>query len=49
MPSAASTRETGRYWDDTKHYIEAAWLTDAERQQVYEDNICRVYPRLAAR
>lgn len=45
---------TGHYFDDTLRYVNAtAHLTDAERQQVCEDNARRVYPRadrqLAAR
>jgi 4-oxalmesaconate hydratase len=40
--------ETGHYYDDTKRYIEAAALTDAERQQIFEGNARRVYPRLDA-
>jgi 4-oxalmesaconate hydratase len=40
--------QTGASWDDTKRYLEAAKLTDAQRQQVYEGNARRVYPRLAA-
>jgi 4-oxalmesaconate hydratase len=40
--------ETGHYYDDTKRYIEAAALSDAERQQIFEGNARRVYPRLDA-
>ncbi len=39
--------ETGFYFDDTKRYIEAADLTDAQRTQIYETNIHKVFPRLA--
>jgi 4-oxalmesaconate hydratase len=38
--------ETGNYFDDTKRYIDAAGLTDAQRSAVYEGNARRVYPRL---
>ena len=38
--------ETGQYFDDTKRYIDALNLTDAQRHQVYEGNARRVYPRL---
>ena len=38
--------ETGHYYDDTKRYIEAAALSDAERRQIFEGNARRVYPRL---
>jgi len=40
--------ETGIAWDDTKQYIDALPLDDAGRQQVFEDNARRVYPRLDA-
>jgi 4-oxalmesaconate hydratase len=41
--------ETGHPYDDTKRYVEAsAQLTAVERQQVYEGNARRVYPRLDA-
>ena len=38
--------ETGHSYDDTRRYIEAADLTDAQRQQIYETNARRVFPRL---
>jgi len=41
--------ETGHNYDDTKRYIEASTqLTAAQKQQIYEDNARRVYPRLDA-
>ena len=41
--------ETGHHYDDTKRYIEASkQLTPADRQQIYERNARRVYPRLDA-
>lgn len=40
--------QTGHRFDDTKRYIEAADLTPAQKQQVYEGNARRVYPRLDA-
>jgi 4-oxalmesaconate hydratase len=41
--------ETGFYYDDTKRYIEASTLlTQAQKQQIYEGNARRVYPRLDA-
>ena len=40
--------ETGHYFDDTRRYLLAADLTDAERQQIFEGNARRVYPRLDA-
>ncbi len=38
--------ETGKYWDDTKVYIDNSALDDAQKQMVFEDNILKVYPRL---
>jgi 4-oxalmesaconate hydratase len=40
--------ETGQYFDDTKRYIDAAKITDAAREAIYEGNTRRVYPRLDA-
>ena len=40
--------ETGIDWDDTKRYVDAAALTDAQRHKVFEGNARRVYPRLDA-
>ncbi|WP_347058343.1 amidohydrolase family protein [Blastococcus sp. HT6-30] len=41
--------ETGIAWDDTKRYLDAAGLGEAQLQAVFEDNARRVYPRLDAR
>jgi 4-oxalmesaconate hydratase len=38
--------ETGHYFDDTKRYLEALNLSDAQRHKVFEGNARRVYPRL---
>jgi 4-oxalmesaconate hydratase len=38
--------QTGASWDDTKRYIDAAQLTDADRQKIFELNARKVYPRL---
>lgn len=38
--------ETGRYWDDTKAYIENAGLAADERHAIFEGNARRVYPRI---
>jgi 4-oxalmesaconate hydratase len=38
--------ETGHYYDDTKRYIDAADLTEAQRTQIYETNIRRVFSKL---
>jgi 4-oxalmesaconate hydratase len=40
---------TGQYYDDTKRYIENAAISAADRQRIFEDNACRVYPRLKSR
>jgi 4-oxalmesaconate hydratase len=34
---------TGRYYDDTKFYIDALPLSDADRAKVFEANARRVY------
>ncbi len=39
-------RETGHNFDDTKRYIDALELTEADRHKVFESNARRVYPRL---
>jgi 4-oxalmesaconate hydratase len=39
--------ESGHNYDDTKRYLDNLGLTDAQRQQVFEGNIRRVYPRIA--
>ena len=41
--------ETGAYYDDTKRYIEGSHqLSHAQKQQIYEGNARRVFPRLDA-
>ena len=41
--------QTGHHYDDTRRYVEATTrLAPAQRQQVYDGNVRRVYPRLAA-
>ena len=37
---------TGQYFDDTKRYVDALELDDAQRTQVHSGNARRVYPRL---
>jgi 4-oxalmesaconate hydratase len=38
---------TGRYFDDTKRYVDAvSWLSDADRRKIFESNARRVYPRI---
>ena len=38
--------ETGHNFDDTKRYVDALDLSDADRAKVFEGNARRVYPRL---
>jgi 4-oxalmesaconate hydratase len=40
--------ETGFHFDDTKRYIDALNLSDADRRAVFEGNARRVFPRLDA-
>ncbi len=40
--------ETGHHFDDTRRYVEALDLDQADRQRVFEGNVRRVYPRLDA-
>lgn len=37
---------TGIAWDDTKQYIDALHLRDADRARIFELNALRVYPRM---
>ena len=39
---------TGHYFDDTKRYIDALDISDAERHAIFEGNARRVFPRLDA-
>ena len=38
--------QTGQYFDDTKRYVDALDISDADKQKVFEGNARRVYPRL---
>jgi 4-oxalmesaconate hydratase len=40
--------ETGFYFDDTKRYVDAADISEENRQKVFEWNARRVFPRLDA-
>jgi 4-oxalmesaconate hydratase len=40
--------ESGHHYDDTRRYIDAAELADADRTKIYETNTRRVFPRLDA-
>jgi 4-oxalmesaconate hydratase len=37
--------ETGHYFDDTRRYIEASGLSEADKRRIFEDNARRVFPR----
>ena len=39
--------ETGHYFDDTLRYVDAAEISDDDREKVFWRNVVRVYPRLA--
>jgi 4-oxalmesaconate hydratase len=40
---------TGRYFDDNKPCLDMVdWLTAADRRKILEENVVRVYPRLAS-
>jgi len=39
---------TGQYFDDTKRYVDALDISDAERRAIFEGNARRVFPRLDA-
>ncbi len=41
--------ETGQYYDDTKRYLDALRLSDADRFKIFEGNARKIFPRLAAR
>jgi len=39
---------TGQYFDDTKRYVDALPISDADRYAIFEGNVRRVFPRLDA-
>ena len=41
--------ETSQYYDDTKRYIDASRLSDADKAKVFEGNARRVYPRITSK
>jgi 4-oxalmesaconate hydratase len=42
--------ETGRYYDDTRLYIEnAVDLPEADKRKIFSGNVNKVYPRAASR
>ena len=40
--------ETGHYYDDTKRYLDALPLSEEQRYKLFEGNMRKVYPRIAA-
>ncbi|WP_116809730.1 amidohydrolase family protein [Steroidobacter cummioxidans] len=40
--------ETGNYFDDTKRYIDALTISDADKRRIFAGNARRVFPRLDA-
>jgi 4-oxalmesaconate hydratase len=38
--------DTGHYFDDTKRYIDALSISDADKRRIFEGNARRVFPRL---
>lgn len=41
--------ESGDYFDDTKRYLDALLVCDADRNKIFEGNARRVFPRLDAK
>jgi 4-oxalmesaconate hydratase len=41
--------ETGQYYDDTKRYLDALNLSEADRHKIFEGNARRIFPRLKVR
>jgi 4-oxalmesaconate hydratase len=40
--------QTGQYFDDTKRYVDALAIPEADKRKVFEGNARWVYPRLDA-
>ncbi|MFL7958263.1 amidohydrolase family protein [Xanthomonas vasicola] len=40
--------QTGHYFDDTKRYIDALAISDADKRKVFDGKARRAYPRLDA-
>jgi 4-oxalmesaconate hydratase len=40
--------QSGHYFDDTKRYVDALDVSDAQRHAIFEGNARRVFPRLDA-
>jgi 4-oxalmesaconate hydratase len=41
--------ETGHFYDDTKRYVDALAIADADKRKIFEGNARRVFSRLATR
>jgi len=41
--------QTGHFYDDTKRYVDALPLSDADKTKIFSGNAARVYPRLGAK
>jgi 4-oxalmesaconate hydratase len=41
--------ETGHYFDDTRRYVDALAISEAQKHAIFEHNARRVFPRLDAR
>ena len=41
--------QTGQYFDDTKRYIDAAAISESERQSIFSSNARAVFPRMDAK
>ncbi len=40
--------QTGQYFDDTKRYLDALSIGEADRLKIFEGNARKVFPRLEA-
>jgi 4-oxalmesaconate hydratase len=36
---------TGHHYDDTKRYVDAAQISAADKQKIFEGNVKKVFPR----
>jgi 4-oxalmesaconate hydratase len=44
----ATDPATGRSFDENKRLVDdIAWLTEADRRKIFEDNVRQAYPRLS--
>jgi 4-oxalmesaconate hydratase len=42
--------ETGHHYDNTRRYVDAIdWLSETDKQRIFEGNARKVYPRLRRR